>query len=243
MIGTVARAFTAALVFGITFPAGALMFSGALLLSKPTPEKPIPATGFELPTVAPSGKPIRVVTVETTSPSPARQAPIAPPAITAPPSVAPAPLVPVATPAAPAPGAASPAAPVVSAKGESCRRDSERLAKLRADPNLAEVQRFSRELGCDGLRPQIARLLESLGAAEVATVAPAAARPQAPASAAPEQSPQAPTAKGEVCQRDSELLARLRANPTLEGAERFSRELACESLRVQASRLLESLGG
>jgi hypothetical protein len=137
----------------------------------------------------------------------------------------------------------TPAAPVVAAKSESCRRDSERLAKLRADPNLAEAQRLSRELACDGLRPQIARLLESLGGAEIATIAPAAARPQAPLLATPEQSPLAPIAKGEACKRDSELLAQLRANPNLEGAERFSRELACESLRVQASRLLESLGG
>jgi hypothetical protein len=236
MINTVARAFAAALVFGVTFPAGALMFSGAVILSKPVPDKPVSATSFELPTVGPSGKPIRVITVETT-PSPARQggsASFAP--ASAPSSPAMAPAAPVWT--------AAPAAPASTAKGESCKRDFERLAKLRAEPTLEGVERFSRELTCDELRPQIARLLESVGGTDVAAVvAPRPVPPQAPAPVKAEASSQVPMPKGDACRRDSELLARLRANPTLDDAKRFSRDLACESLRAQASRLLESLGG
>ena len=52
-----------------------------------------------------------------------------------------------------------------------------------------------------------------------------------------------PVAKEQVCKRESELLARLRANPMPEEIKRFSRELTCEDLRPQASRLLESMGG
>jgi hypothetical protein len=234
MINSVARAFAAALVFGVTFPAGALIFSSAVIFSKAPPEKPISATTFELATVAPSGKPIRVISVETMRPSPARRDPSFVPA---PSPTVPAPSSPAVVTASPAPSMA-PTAPILTA----CRLASERLAKLRAAPTLEEVERFSRELTCDELRPQIARLLESVGA-EVAVVAPKAVPLQAPTPVATERSPQIPTAKGETCKRDSELLARLRANPTLEGAERFSRELACEGLRAQTARLVESLGG
>jgi hypothetical protein len=45
-----------------------------------------------------------------------------------------------------------------------CQRDQARLARLRANPARDEVVRFKRELGCQGLRPQVERLLESVSA-------------------------------------------------------------------------------
>ena len=45
-----------------------------------------------------------------------------------------------------------------------CKRDEERLTRLRASPARDEVIRFERELGCERLRPQVVRLRESLGA-------------------------------------------------------------------------------
>jgi Caspase domain len=47
---------------------------------------------------------------------------------------------------------------------DACKRDDERLARLRTSPARDEVIRFERELGCERLRPQVVRLRESLGA-------------------------------------------------------------------------------
>jgi hypothetical protein len=46
---------------------------------------------------------------------------------------------------------------------DACARDSERLARLRADPTMNAIARFERELGCERLRPQLRRLRESVG--------------------------------------------------------------------------------
>ena len=64
---------------------------------------------------------------------------------------------------------ARPAQPVVHAgvadltSDETCRRDGDRLAQLRASPSGEETQRFASELGCEALRPQLQRLMESSG--------------------------------------------------------------------------------
>ena len=47
---------------------------------------------------------------------------------------------------------------------EICKRDQERLMRLRASLERDEVVRFERELSCERLRPQVVRLWESLGA-------------------------------------------------------------------------------
>lgn len=47
--------------------------------------------------------------------------------------------------------------------GDACARDAERLARLRADPNVEAITKFERELGCEHIRPQLRRLRESLG--------------------------------------------------------------------------------
>jgi uncharacterized caspase-like protein len=45
---------------------------------------------------------------------------------------------------------------------QACRRDEERLARLRASRDRDEVVRFERELACERLRPQVVRLRESV---------------------------------------------------------------------------------
>jgi uncharacterized caspase-like protein len=72
----------------------------------------------------------------------------------------------------------SPAAPVEQSKGvvqnkiiappsanraQACKREDEELARLRANPDRESVLRFTKELKCEDLRAQAARLLESVG--------------------------------------------------------------------------------
>jgi len=45
----------------------------------------------------------------------------------------------------------------------ACARDTERLARLRADPTIAAIAQFERELACEHIRPQLRRLRESVG--------------------------------------------------------------------------------
>jgi hypothetical protein len=47
---------------------------------------------------------------------------------------------------------------------DACKRDEEKLVRLRANPSLDQIVRFEQELRCPRLRPQIARLRESVGA-------------------------------------------------------------------------------
>ena len=46
----------------------------------------------------------------------------------------------------------------------------------------------------------------------------------------------------QICKRESEELSRLRANPIRENAVRLARDLQCEDLNAQVTRLLESIG-
>ena len=43
-----------------------------------------------------------------------------------------------------------------------CRREAEELRRIRTNPVRSEAERFQREATCDALKPQAARLLESL---------------------------------------------------------------------------------
>jgi Caspase domain len=47
---------------------------------------------------------------------------------------------------------------------DTCKRDEEKLVRLRTNPSLDQIVRFEQELRCPRLRPQIARLRESVGA-------------------------------------------------------------------------------
>jgi hypothetical protein len=113
--------------------------------------------------------------------------------------------------------------------GETCKRDEDRLARLRSTPSGEEAQPFASELNCEALRPQLQRLMESLG-----VVAPAQ---QSEATS--------PTVfKGslaQACASERRTLDRLRREPSAGAAELFSRDLKCERLRPQVRLLMESL--
>jgi len=122
-----------------------------------------------------------------------------------------------------------------TAPDQACKRDEARLAKLRVDPSSEQVAQFARELACETLRPQVQRLMESLGGE------PAAA-PQQPSSAAAAKPAATPPMPEQACKREEARLAQLRTDPTVEQVTQFARALACEDLRPQVQRLLESLG-
>ncbi len=115
---------------------------------------------------------------------------------------------------------------------ELCKRDEDRLVRLRANPASDEAERFASELGCEPLRPQLARLMESLGFALPAPRAHASPPPAAQATAAEPASD---------CGSEQEALDRLRAQPSADAVEAFWRGLQCERLRPQARMLMESL--
>jgi hypothetical protein len=121
----------------------------------------------------------------------------------------------------------------------SCNRDEQRLARLRSSPARDEIISFQHELTCARLRAQVQRLLESI--ATDLPPPPAASVDVDPPSA---MQAQAQPVQGEDgCSRDSERLARLRADPSIDAITKFERELNCEQIRPQLRRLRESFGG
>jgi hypothetical protein len=122
-----------------------------------------------------------------------------------------------------------------TAPDQACKRDEARLARLRIDPSSEQVAQFARELACEALRPQVQRLMESLGGEPVVATQP-------PSSATAAQPAAAPQTREQACKREEVRLAQLRADPTAEQVTQFARTLACEDLRPQVQRLLESLG-
>jgi uncharacterized caspase-like protein len=118
---------------------------------------------------------------------------------------------------------------------QACKRDEGQLARLRFDPSLEQVEKFARELACEDLRPQVQRLIESLGDNALATT-------QSQLVASAPQSKAAALTPDQACKRDEGQLARLRLHPSLEQVEKFAQELGCEDLRPQVQRLMESLG-
>jgi hypothetical protein len=139
------------------------------------------------------------------------------------------------------------AAPPPEDPALACSRDEERLARLRSDPVPEEVARLQRELSCAKLRAQVQRLFESIatGPASVAGVpvlnpVRKADPPGAPAAGARTRA--APASQEDACARDTERLARVRAEPTLDAIVRFEKEIGCEHIRPQLRRLRESVG-
>ena len=109
---------------------------------------------------------------------------------------------------------------------ELCKRDEDRLVHLRADPTSDEASRFASELSCEKLRPQLSRLMESLGFAMPAPATPAPVNsPPAPQAAAAERKP------ASDCASEQAALDRLRAEPSIDAAQAFWRGLQCERLR------------
>jgi len=120
-----------------------------------------------------------------------------------------------------------------SDREQSCKRESEELTQLRADPIRENAARFARDLKCEDLRPQVERFMESLGTENRADQRSAAL--EAP-------SKREASDRVEICKRESGKLSRLRADPIRENAARFAHDLKCEDLRPQVERLMESLG-
>ena len=117
-----------------------------------------------------------------------------------------------------------------------CERDADRLVQLRANPTSDEASRFASELSCEKLRPQLSRLMESLGFAMPAPP------PQAPVASPPStQTAVVERTPARDCASDQAALDRLRAEPSVDEAQGFWRGLQCERLRPQARMLLESL--
>jgi uncharacterized caspase-like protein len=146
-------------------------------------------------------------------------------------------------PARPQAISSQPKAAPASSSEPNCKDDEERLAKLRVNPVAEDIARFERELTCAKLRPQIVRLRESIAGSEQKPES-GAAPPIVESKSTVEQSRSitpAPPSSPEVCKRDEEKLARLRANPAADEIARFERELGCAKLRPQVVRLRESL--
>jgi hypothetical protein len=110
---------------------------------------------------------------------------------------------------------------------ESCKRDEDRLVRLRASPSGDDALRFASELGCEKLRPQLQRLMESLDFSKPAPP------PADPSFANP--------LLGQACASERSALDRLRQEPSAEVAGLFWRNMQCEGLRPQVRLLLESL--
>ena len=142
---------------------------------------------------------------------------------------------------------------IATAPAPGCKQEETRLAKIRANPSLADLAALERDLSCERLRPQIVRLRESLpkeavkdgpkpDQPAVAVNPPALQSVQsAPAEVKPAQP--GPVVKVPSCDEERAILAKLRASQSREDVVRFERELACEQLRPQVIRLRESLSG
>jgi hypothetical protein len=140
--------------------------------------------------------------------------------------------------------------PTPMTQEQACKRDEERLIRLRASQSVDEMIRFERELGCERLRPQLLRLRESISAQterEGAQLSNVERRRPAldPAQQKPERDSTrvapSPMSQEQICKRDEERLTRLRASPASDEMSRFEHELGCERLRPQLLRLRESI--
>jgi len=111
-----------------------------------------------------------------------------------------------------------------------CPGEVHELEALRADPDVDRAKALNRRLTCASLRPQLQRLLESMGEAQTGSERSIAVAPQPPVDLAA------------VCATEADELSRLRANPDLNATRAFSSALRCKALAPQTARLLESLG-
>ena len=125
--------------------------------------------------------------------------------------------------------------------GQTCASERAALDRLREEPSAEAVGLFWRDLQCEGLRPQVHLLMESL---EVTpdTVGSGAARDASETRAAPPDAPIAVGADSAACQREMAELNRVRATPDLGDAKRFASGVTCGALKPQVARLLESFG-
>jgi len=125
---------------------------------------------------------------------------------------------------------------------QACKSDAAKLAALRLNPSPDQVAKFSSALMCEDLRPQVERFVESLGIEIPGDQKSRSLEVGDQKSRTLEAPPQGESSDREqICKRESEELSRLRANPIRENAVRFARDLKCEDLKAQVTRLLESI--
>ena len=120
-----------------------------------------------------------------------------------------------------------------------CAAQTRELDALRAEPDAAAAKALADRLTCGALRPQLRRIMESLGL----EMKPDAANSQrgAPMVAV---APPADSAADEQAHCVAELgkLSRLRAVPDRAATLAFAAAMRCDALKPQVARLLESLG-
>ena len=120
---------------------------------------------------------------------------------------------------------ASAAAP--SASEENCKRDEERLERLRSHPSRDEAARFADDMRCERVRPQLLALMETFGSSAPAQTATAAS------NAAPDAE-----AQGRSPRRPLRLLRRASAAPST----RTKSANATRTPRAAAQQSLERRG-
>ena len=141
--------------------------------------------------------------------------------------------------------ASAPRAPADSAHlnpllGQTCASERAALDRLRQEPSAEAAGLFWRDLQCEGLRPQVRLLMESLSGAPD-SVGSAAAPVEPEARGATSDTPTA-IETSPTCRQEAAELNRVRATPDLSDAKRFASGVTCGALKPQVARLLESLG-
>jgi hypothetical protein len=124
--------------------------------------------------------------------------------------------------------------------GQTCASERAALDRLRQEPSAETVRLFWRELQCEGLRPQVRLLMESLNVSSDSvgsTAAPGEPEGRGATSDTPTAFETDPT-----CRQERAELNRVRSTPDLSGAKRFASGFTCGALKPQVARLLESLG-
>ena len=141
--------------------------------------------------------------------------------------------------------ASAPRAPANSAHlnpllGQTCASERAALDRLRQEPSVEAAGLFWRDLQCEGLRPQVRLLMESLNVAPD-SIGSAAAPGEPEARGATSDTPTA-IETSPTCRQETAELNRVRATPDLSDAKRFASGVTCGALKPQVARLLESLG-
>jgi hypothetical protein len=123
-----------------------------------------------------------------------------------------------------------------------CKQDEERLARLRASPSLVEGLSFVSEIRCLRLWPQLQTIMDGLSSPSRGR---APSRPSGAEAVPASDMASAPgttsAAVDGACKHDEDRLAELRANPSVQAAVRFDRELKCPRLQPQLPAVLTQL--
>jgi hypothetical protein len=125
--------------------------------------------------------------------------------------------------------------------GQTCASERAALDRLRQVPSAEAAGLFSRDMQCEGLRPQVRLLLESLNVTPDS--AGSATSPGEPETRGVTSDTSGPSGKDTAaCHTEAAELNRIRAAPDLGDAKRFASTVTCGALRPQVARLLESFG-